>query len=195
MQIILASQSPTRRDMLRRAGVTFTVAKPSVDEARLKQDARGLDPAALALFLAERKALSVAHQGANVLVIGADQVLNHSGMSLDKPDSLLAARRQLQTLAGRSHRLETAVCCARNDGVIWRYGAAATLTMRKLSDIEIDRYLDHVGTDALTSVGAYKLEGLGVQLFENVEGDFFTILGLPLLPLLSFLRAEGAIAL
>jgi septum formation protein len=195
MEIILASQSPTRREMLRRVGIAFTAAKPSVDETLLKQDAQSLVPAALALFLAERKATSVAHQNPNALVIGADQVLNLSGASFDKPDSRTTARRQLQTLAGQSHRLETAVCCARDTSVIWRHSAAATLTMRKLSDTEIDRYLDHVGDDALTSVGAYKLEGLGVQLFEKIEGDFFTILGLPLLPLLSFLRAEGAVAL
>jgi septum formation protein len=195
MEIILASQSPTRREMLRRAGIAFTAAKPSVDETLLKQDAQSLGPAALALFLAERKAASVAHQNPDALVIGADQVLNFSGASFDKPDSRTAARRQLQTLAGQSHRLETAVCCARDTSAIWRHSAAATLTMRKLSDTEIDRYLDHIGDDALTSVGAYKLEGLGVQLFEKVEGDFFTILGLPLLPLLSFLRTEGAVAL
>lgn len=181
--------------MLRRAGVAFTAVKPPVDEAMLKQEACKLDPAALALFLAEQKAVSVASRDPDPLVIGADQVLNLSGAVFDKPDSLVAARRQLQALAGKSHRLETAVCCARNADILWRHGTAATLTMRKLSATEIDRYLDHIGDDALTSVGAYKLEGLGVQLFEKVEGDFFAILGLPLLPLLSFLRAEGAIAL
>jgi septum formation protein len=181
--------------MLRRAGIAFTAMKPSVDEARLKRDTQGLDPAALAPFLAEKKAVSVASQNPDALVIGADQILDLSGAVFDKPDSLAAARRQLLALAGRSHRLETAVCCARDAGIIWHHSAAAMLTMRKLSAIEIDRYLDHVGGDALTSVGAYKLEGLGVQLFERIEGDFFTILGLPLLPLLSFLRAEGAIAL
>jgi septum formation protein len=181
--------------LLRRAGVDFTAVRPAVDEAALKQHAQDLEPAALALYLAERKAVSVVNLDADAMVIGADQVLNLSGAIFDKPDSRAAARRQLQVLSGQEHRLETAVCCARKSSVIWRHSAAAVLTMRKLGDPEIDRYLNHVGDDALTSVGAYKLEGLGVQLFEKVKGDFFTIIGLPLLPLLAFLRAEGAITL
>jgi septum formation protein len=195
MKIILASQSPARRDMLCRAGIVFTAVRPPVDETALKRKANALKPDALAQHLAEAKAVSVANQNPDAIVIGADQVLNLAGTIFDKPDSLDTARKQLRKLSARAHRLETAVCCAHGKEVIWRHGAAATLTMRDLSEAEIDNYLDHVGDDALTSVGAYKLESLGVQLFETVEGDFFTILGLPLLPLLSFLRSEGAIAL
>jgi septum formation protein len=195
MRIILASQSPARQDMLRHAGIAFTSIRPPVDETALKREAHALKPDALALHLAEAKAISVANQNPDAIVIGADQVLNLAGAVFDKPDSLDTARKQLRKLAGRTHRLETAVCCARGRDVVWRHGAAATLTMRDLGETEIDNYLDRMGNDALTSVGAYKLESLGVQFFETVEGDFFTILGLPLLPLLSFLRSEGAIAL
>jgi septum formation protein len=195
MAIILASQSPTRQDMLRRAGIIFTALRPSVDEATLKQKARGLEPAALALHLAEAKAVSLSKPDDNALVIGADQVLNLDGVIFDKPDTRTIAHQHLMRLSGKAHRLETAVCCARASHVVWRHSAAATLHVRSLSTAEIDHYLDRIGDDALTSVGAYKLEALGVQLFDKVEGDFFTILGLPLLPLLSFLRAEGAIAL
>jgi septum formation protein len=193
--IILASQSPTRRDMLHRAGIDFTAVQPSVDETALKMKAQAFKPDALAAHLAEAKAVSVASQNPHAIVIGADQVLNLAGAVLNKPKSIEAAKEQLQKLSGQSHRLETAVCCARGANVVWRHRAAATLVMRKLPDREIDAYLERVGEDALKSVGAYKLEGLGVQLFETAEGDFFTILGLPLLPLLSFLRAEGAVGL
>jgi septum formation protein len=181
--------------MLRRAGLVFTSAKPLVDEAALKHGARGLKPDALALHLAEAKAVSAPNRNPDALVIGADQVLNLAGTVFDKPASISKAREQLRELAGRTHRLETAACCVRQEKIVWRHNSAATLTMRKLADAEIDAYLARIGDDALTSVGSYKLEGLGVQLFEAVEGDFFTILGLPLLPLLSFLRAEGAISL
>ena len=195
MNIILASQSVTRQEMLRHAGIVFMAVRPPVDEAALKQEACLLDPAGLALHLAEAKAVSVADSRNDAIVIGADQVLNLDGTVLDKPQSIAKARDQLLRLAGKVHRLETAVCCAQAGNIVWRHAAAAILTMRSLNEMEIDRYLDRIGDDALTSVGAYKLEGLGVQLFERVEGDFFTILGLPLLPLLSFLRAKGAVSL
>lgn len=181
--------------MLRRAGIIFTARRPSVDEAALKREARGLEPAALALHLAGAKAASVSRPDDEHLVVGADQVLNLDGAIFDKPESRAKAYQQLTQLSGRAHRLETAVCCARASRIVWRHNAAAVLHVRTLGAAEIDRYLDRIGDDALTSVGAYKLEALGVQLFERVEGDFFTILGLPLLPLLAFLRAEGAVAL
>jgi septum formation protein len=127
-------------------------------------------------------------------VIGADQVLNLGGRIFDKPASAHEARRHLLELRGRSHILETAVCCAAADNIVWRHLGRATLTMRMFSDAFLDDYLSRTGSDVLTSVGGYRLESLGAQLFDAVEGDYFTILGLPLLPLLDFLRRQGALA-
>jgi septum formation protein len=153
-----------------------------------------VSPGDLAQSLAAAKAISVANQMPDALVIGADQVLNLSGKAFDKPGSRDEARRHLLELRGLPHVLETAICCARDGKVLWDHLERATLTMRAFSESFLDEYLDHMGSDVTTSVGAYKLEGLGAQLFDNIEGDYFTILGLPLLPLLDYLRRQGALA-
>jgi septum formation protein len=194
MKLVLASTSRIRADLLAKAGLDFDAVRPEVDETELKKASRGLAPGDLALSLASAKAVSVANRMPDALVLGADQILNLEGRVFDKPESQEAARRQLLDLRGRSHVLETALCCARGNAVVWRYLDQATLTMRSFTDGFLDDYLLHTGREVTTSVGAYKLEGLGAQLFDTIEGDYFTILGLPLLPLLDFLRRQGALA-
>ena len=128
------------------------------------------------------------------MVIGADQVLNFAGKAHDKPSSMTDARAQLLRFRGKNHALETAVCCCRAGKPVWAHAIHADLTMRDFSDSFLDAYLESLGDDVLTSVGGYKLEERGIQLFSHIDGDYFGILGLPLLPLLAFLRAEGFIA-
>ena len=193
MKLILASTSRIRGELLGKAGLAFEAMRPEVDENALKIEAKGLSPGHLAQSLAASKAVSVASRWSQALVIGADQVLNLAGKAFDKPGSKEEARRQLLQLRGRSHVLETAICCARDDKVVWQHLGRATLTMRDFSESFLDDYLAHVGADVTTSVGGYKLEGRGAQLFETIDGDYFTILGLPLLPLLDFLRRQGAL--
>ena len=192
--LILASSSVTRRHMLEAAGLAVQFEAPDVNEMPIKTAARraGLTAGEAAARLAEAKALAVS--GPDGLIIGADQILECDGIWHDKPANLDAARQQLLALRGRSHRLWTAVVVARTGIAVWRHIAAAELTMRMFSDDFLDGYLSRVGTNALSSVGAYQLEGLGIQLFEKIEGDFFTILGLPLLPLLGYLRQSDAVA-
>jgi len=193
MAIILASTSAIRRRLLENAGVAFAAEKPSVNEDELKHRTPGLAREALAQHLASAKCLSVSARRPDDLVIGADQVLSFSERTFNKPESLEEAKSHLTELRGRTHTLVSAVCCARGGTVLWRYSDRAELTMRYFSNRFLDDYLAAAGGDAMTSVGAYKLEGPGIQLFEQIEGDYFTILGLPLLPLLDFLRATGEI--
>jgi septum formation protein len=193
-RLILASTSATRRMLLSEAGLAFEAVSPDVDESALKMTMTNCDPATLARNLSEAKAISVANRYPDAIVIGADQVLNLAGKALDKSPTLEAAQQQLTRLRGREHWLETAICCARRDDIVWRHLTRARLVMRPFSDEFLAYYLDRLGSDVLTSLGGYKLEGLGIQLFEAIEGDFFAILGLPLLPLLAFLRSEDAIA-
>jgi septum formation protein len=194
MRLVLASTSRIRGELLTKAGLIFEALRPEVDENALKKSAKDLSPGDLAQSLAAAKAVSVANRLPRALVIGADQVLNLEGSAFDKPESRDEARRQLLQLRGRSHVLETAVCCAQGDKIAWQHLGRATLNMRDFSGDFLDDYLDRMGPEVTTSVGAYKLEGLGAQLFETIEGDYFTILGLPLLPLLDFLRRQGALA-
>jgi len=191
--IVLASASATRRQMLERAGVAFVVDTAPVDEAAVKQ-AMAIEtgnPARVAETLAELKATRVAARHPGRLVIGADQMLDCDGVWFDKPADAAAARQQLATLRGKTHRLSSAVAAVRDGRCVWRHAEAATLTMRHFSDAFLDQYLARAGDAVLGSVGAYQLEGLGSQLFLTVEGDHFTVLGLPLLPLLDFLRENG----
>jgi septum formation protein len=178
--------------MLEDAGLDVTTIRPDLDENAAKADlrARGLGPAEQALALAERKALSVAQPG---FIIGADQMLALGEVAFDKPHDLPEARCHLQRLRGRTHELATAAAVARDGAIIWRYIDTPKLTMRAFSDAFLDNYLSSVGGRVLNSVGAYHLEGLGAQLFERVEGDYFSVLGLPLLPLLAFLREQGIV--
>jgi septum formation protein len=191
--LILASGSPTRIRMLRDAGLAAEAIAPGVDEDAVKRAlAAERAPADhVALTLAELKAVRVSRSRPGALAIGGDQVLVCNGVLFDKPPDLAHARAQLQALRGKAHELISAAAVARDGAALWRETGRARLTMRPFTDAFLDRYLAEVGEDALASVGAYRIEGLGAQLFSRVDGDLFTILGLPLLPLLEFLRGQG----
>ncbi len=192
MSIVLASASASRRRMLKAAGLVFDVIAPTCDEEAAKRQYRveGRSPHAQAEALAELKAKSVS-QTRGAYVIGADQMLALDGAALDKPRNLAEARQHLLQLRGCPHELITAAAVAKDGAIVWRITDVPRLTMRRFSDAFLDDYIAHAGADALRSVGAYQLEGLGAQLFERVEGDYFSVLGLPLLPLLAFLRGQG----
>ncbi len=193
MQLILASTSAARQEMFCSAGIEAQFIASGVDEAALKAGFTG-PPPALALALAQAKARSVAQAHPGAFVIGADQLLVCDGNIFDKPSDLAEAATHLRALSGRAHELITAVCVLQAGTVLWTHVESARLTIRPLSEAFIASYLAAEGTKILGCVGAYRLEGLGAQLFEHVEGDYFTILGLPLLPLLGFLRGLGALA-
>lgn len=192
MTLVLASGSAIRRKLLEAAGLSFVVDVPDVDENAAKAGlrAKGAPPRGQAEALAELKALSVSQRRPE-LVIGADQMLAIDGDTLDKPRDLVEARSHLQRLRGREHHLMCAAVAAQNGIVLWRYVATPQLRVRAFSDAFLEDYISRTGEAALSSVGAYQLEGLGTQLFESVEGDYFSVLGLPLLPLLAFLREHG----
>lgn len=194
--IVLASASRTRAELLRKAGIECAIEPARIDETAVKQSlqAAGASPDAAAMTLAELKATKLSRRHGDPLVIGADQLLTCGAAWFDKPPDLTHARAQLIALRGRTHHLYSAVCVARNGAVIWRHSEQPRLRMRAFSDGFLDTYLAEVGEAALQSVGAYQLEGLGAQLFAEVEGDYFAILGLPLLPLLDFLRSRGVVA-
>ena len=193
--LVLASRSSARARLLAEAGVVFRIQAAEVDEEVLKRRAlaEGCDPQAIAAELAQAKGLAVS-RGREELVIGADQTLDLDGRLFDKPPTLAAARAQLLALRGREHRLHAAVSVSRGDRVVWRTAESVRLRVRSFSDAFLDDYLAAEGEALLGCVGAYRLEGLGVQLFERIEGDYFTVLGLPLLPLLAFLREQGQVA-
>ena len=193
--LVLASGSAARRALLAAAGLRFIVRPAEVDEASLKQAARadGLDATAAALRLANAKAAWAARTDPEALVIGADQILDCDGVWYDKPVDVAAARRQLLELRGRSHTLATAVVCRLGQRTVWQHMALPRLTMRAFSERFLDAYLAVEAASVLGSVGAYRLEGPGVQLFAAAEGDHTAIFGLPLLPLLTFLREAGVV--
>lgn len=195
MTLILASASAVRRALLTNAGVAIEVDPVALDEASIKaaMRAQGAPAEMAALELAVAKARSVAPRHPGALVLGADQMLEAGDAWFDKPGDRAAAKRQLELLAGRRHRLVSAAAVIEDGQEVWRHADSVTLHMRALSPAFIDAYLDRVGAAALSSVGAYQLEGLGAQLFDRVDGDYFTVLGLPLLPLLAFLRRRGII--
>jgi septum formation protein len=191
--LILASASPSRRQMLQNAGLDFSVETSGVDEdeVKLSLSAEKAAPQDIAETLAELKAQRVSKRNPGALVIGADSTLACNGRLFDKPPTMAAARTQLQVLAGETHELHSSVVVARAGTRLWHCNERARLTMRPLDDAFLDAYLARAGEAVLTSVGAYQLEGVGAHLFTKVEGDYFTILGLPLLPLLSFLAGHG----
>jgi len=193
--VILASASPTRRDMLRAAGVPLQVEPAHVDEDEVKTALHADQASALqaAETLAELKAARISARHGAALVIGADQILDCDGRWFDKPADRTMAAAHLQALSGKRHTLATSVCVMRGGTRLWHHNEAAHLTMRSLNDEFIAGYLAATGDDVLSTVGAYRLEGRGAQLFARIEGDFFTILGLPLLPLLENLRAHGVL--
>jgi nucleoside triphosphate pyrophosphatase len=194
--LILASSSTVRAELLRNAGVAFRVEPAAIDEAEIKAAFRAERRAAAdcANALAEAKAMRVARRHPGSLVIGADQLLVCEGNWFDKPRERAAARAQLVALRGKHHELVSAVCVVRDGERLWHFVDRSTLTMRDFSDEFLEDYLDAGGAEILASVGAYRLEGVGVQLFARIEGGHFAILGLPLLPLLDFLRGHGVVA-
>ena len=194
--LVLASGSSTRRVMLERAGLTVIIDPPNVDEGAVKQDcrARGLNAGDTAMELAIAKAGQIAPRHPGRIVLGADQMLECEGEWFDKPADRPAAARQIARLSGRTHTLFSAVAAMRDGTVIWRGLERAELSVRTLSAGFIESYLDRIGDAVLSSVGGYQVEGLGIQLFDAIRGDHSTILGMPLIPLLGFLRGEGAIA-
>lgn len=193
--LVLASASASRRRLLASAGLGFEALAAGVDEAEVKLalQAEGAEPIQAAETLAELKAARISAQRPGALVIGADQLLACEGRWYDKPADLEAAADQLLALAGRTHSLETAVCVVHDGTRLWHHNAVCRLAMRRFHRGFAERYLAAAGPAALESVGGYQLEGLGVQLFSRIEGDFFAILGLPLLPLLDFLRERGVV--
>jgi septum formation protein len=196
-EIVLASGSRARRELLAAAGVHFTVQPADVDEpairARMREVDANVDPKKIAAVLAGAKAEDVSGKIAGSLIIGADQVLALGDELLSKAPSTDAAREALRKLRGRTHELHSAVAFAENGNITWAHVATARLTMRDFSDAFLDDYLLRAGDQVRQSVGAYELEGLGVQLFDKIEGDYFTVLGLPLMPVLAELRERGII--
>jgi septum formation protein len=196
VRLILASASPSRAAVLRAATVPFTASPAGIDEARLKDGlvASGKQPSEIAATLAEVKALEVSRRQPDALVLGADQVLEFGGELISKCADMAAARNLLQRLRGKTHQLISALALAEGGRVGWAFCDTATLKMRQFSDGFLDSYLSAEGTRLLSGVGCYRLEGMGAQLFESVKGDYFSILGLPLQPLLAELRRKGVIA-
>lgn len=194
-RLILASASPTRRNILEHAGVAFEARTPNVDERRIESEllAQGAKADAVALGLAERKALDVSRLEKDALVLGADQVLVCEGKLFSKSDDLKAARATLMQFRGRKHELVSSMALIGNGSIEWRHVEIAELWMRQFSDRFLDDYLEQEGEDILGSVGCYRIEGCGAQLFEKVVGDQFTIRGLPLIPLLGVLREKGVV--
>ncbi|HKW53918.1 MAG TPA: nucleoside triphosphate pyrophosphatase [Stellaceae bacterium] len=193
--VVLASASATRAAILAGAGIEVLRDPAGIDEDEIKRSFRSenLDAVACAAALAETKAMRVSARHTDALVIGADQMFDCAGTWFDKPRDRNEARAQLVALRGKRHELVSAVTVVKNGAAIWHLVDRSRLTMRVFSDKFLDAYLAALGDDALLSVGVYQLEGLGAQLFERIEGDYFSILGLPLLPLLDFLRSHGVV--
>lgn len=194
-RLVLASGSRFRKAMLDAAGIDNDVIPAEIDERAVEKtlEGTGASPEEVAQILAEAKALDVSEKNPGRLVLGCDQTLSLAGELFHKPADMESARHHLLALSGKTHQLNSAAVLARNGETLWRHVGIANLTMRKLDPAFIGRHLARVGAVALNSVGAYQIEGEGVQLFEKIEGDHFTIVGLPLLPLLRELRAIGAI--
>jgi septum formation protein len=189
--LVLASQSRARQTLLANAGIDYEAVPAEIDERSLQQ-ASGLSaPGDVAIRLAREKSLFVSARRLGQYVVGADQTLALGMQLFSKPASRAQALEQLHALAGRHHELHSAVAVARDGRILFEHVAMARMTMRRLGESEIETYLDEAGAAVTSSVGAYQLEGLGVHLFERIEGDHFTILGLPLLPLLAFLRSKA----
>jgi len=193
--LILASQSPFRRMLMENAGLAFSAEAAAIDERAVEAalSERNPAPSEVAAALAVEKARDVAGRNPGALVIGSDQTLSLEGRVFHKPADMAEAKSHLLSMSGRTHELNCGVALVRDGETLWNHVSIARLTMRPLSEDFVDRHLARVGMRVLASVGAYQLEGEGVQLFERIDGDYFTILGLPLLPLLAKLRNLGAI--
>ena len=196
MRLILASASPSRAAILRAVAVPFTITPAAIDEAALKSGllAAGKDASQIAAALADAKASAVSRLQPDALVLGADQVLEFDGELISKCADMASARRLLLRLRGKPHRLISALALAEGGKSVWAFCDTATLAVRRFSDAFLDSYLSGEGARVLAGVGCYRLEGMGAQLFESVKGDYFSILGLPLQPLLAQLRQRDVIA-
>ena len=192
--LILASQSHARQALLANAGLAFDAIPADIDERRIQRDSHLSEPDQIALLLAKEKALAVSSSHPARFVVGADQTLALWPRLFIKPAGRAQAADQLRALAGKTHELYSAIAIARDSKNLFKTVTVARMTMRRLTEAEIEGYLDAAGEAVTSSVGAYQLEGFGVHLFERIEGDHFTILGLPLLPLLGFLRGEKLLA-
>ncbi|HEY1473713.1 MAG TPA: Maf family protein [Pseudolabrys sp.] len=189
--LVLASKSDVRGKMLAAVGLRFEIRPAQIDERAVEAEAGITDAAAAARLLARAKADAVARSLPSRLVLGADQTLARGAKRFSKPANRAEAAEQLRSLRGRTHELHSALALVRDGAMLFDCVGSARLTMRNISDRFLEDYLDMTGAAALASVGGYQLEGLGIHLFERVDGDYFTILGLPLLPLLKFLRENG----
>jgi septum formation protein len=194
MPLILASQSATRRMLLTAAGVPVEADPADLDERGLEAGARLKSAGAVAALLAREKAFVVARKHGGGLTLGADQTLSFGDERLTKPQDRDAARAQLRTLCGRTHELHSAIAFVQHDAVLFEHVGVARLSMRNFSERFLECYLDAAGASVTASVGAYQLESLGMQLFERIDGDYFTVLGLPLVEALEFLRRFGYLA-
>lgn len=195
MSLILASTSPFRKMLLENAGLEFQTDAPDIDERTIEEtiSVSGTTPADIAEILAESKARDVAARHRGKLVIGGDQTLSLEGSRFHKPENMDEARHHLLAMSGKVHQLNSAIVFVRDDEVVWRHVSVANMHMRQLDPAFIGRHLAAVGDIALKSVGAYQIEGRGIQLFDKVDGDYFTIVGVPLLPMLAKLRKLGEI--
>jgi septum formation protein len=192
--LILATQSRARQMLLANAGISFDAVPADIDERSVQNNSGLTAPGEIAGLLAREKACFVSSKNPGRHVVGADQTLALGHRLFSKPAGRAQAADQLRLLAGHTHELHSAVAVARDGKIVFSDVIVARMTMRRLDEREIEAYLDQAGQAVTTSVGAYQLEGLGVHLFERIEGDHFTILGLPLLPLLAFLRGEGLLS-
>ncbi|MEL4377694.1 Maf-like protein [Brucella cytisi] len=194
-KLVLASKSPFRSALLKNAGIEFSTASADIDERAVEAPLyeTGATPEEVAQVLAEAKALDVSEKNPGAVVIGCDQTLSLGDEIFHKPADMEAARRQLLKFSGKTHQLNSAVVLVKDGKTLWRHVSIARMTMRDLDPGFVGRYLGRVGDVALSSVGAYQVEGPGIQLFDKIEGDYFTIVGLPLLPLLAELRKENLI--
>jgi septum formation protein len=192
--LILASQSRARQMLLADAGIEFVAIPAEIDERAIQQSSGLASPSDIAALLAREKARSVSLDHSGRFVVGADQTLILDKLLFSKPAGRNQATEQLRALAGRGHELHSAVAVARDGEIMFEAASIANMTMRPLNEAEIEAYLNEVGEAVTSTVGAYQLEGLGVHLFERIEGDHFTILGLPLMPLLGYLRSERLLA-
>lgn len=194
-RLILASTSPFRRMLMENAGLHFEAVAAAIDERAIEAplEREGAAPDAVALILARAKAQEVSVRFPNAFVIGSDQTMSLGELVFHKPKDIGDAENHLQILAGKTHRLNSAIAIARAGNILWEHVSHAELTMRDLAPDFIRRHIARVGDRAMASVGAYQLEGEGIQLFSHIEGDYFTILGLPMLPLLQQLRELGLV--
>ncbi|WP_037086285.1 Maf-like protein [Neorhizobium vignae] len=191
--LVLASSSPFRRMLMENAGLAFESRAADIDERKIEAGLEGASPDQVALTLAKAKALEVSGHFPGALVIGSDQTMSLGSRVYHKPKTLAEAKENLLSLSNKTHRLNSAIAFARDNQIVWEHVAHADLTVRELNETFVDRYLSRVGEKVYGSVGAYQLEGEGIQLFSRIEGDYFTILGLPMLPLLEKLRDLKAI--